>query len=137
MRWCAPPSRAFAAVGLRRSAEAPPRCILRCRSWARGALLTRCFGAQTDLAHDSVHAAQRAAEKEAACAAEAKKPVSGRLLDSGAAKAKADKTDEPPKPTLNSRVHHHNPDCAPPRAARPWRTHARVGSDAARCARSV
>ena len=81
-----------------------------------------------------MHAAQRAAEKEAARAAEAKKPVSGRLLDSGAAKAKADKTDEPPKPTLNSRVHHHNPDCAPPRAARPCWLHARVGSDAARCA---
>ena len=59
-----------------------------------------------------------AAKEEAARAAEAKKTVSGRLLDAGAAKAAADKTDEPPKPTINTRVHHHNPDCAPPRAAR-------------------
>ena len=81
----------------------------------RRAHLTRRGGAQTDLAHDSVHAAQRAAEKEAARAAEAKKAtVSGRLLDAGAAKAgaKADKADEPLRPTLNTRVHHHNPDGA-------------------------
>lgn len=74
--------------------------------------LTRAM--QTDLAHDSVHAAQRAAEKEAEKAAEAKrKSVSGRLLDAGVAKGTAkDKTDEPPRPTLNAHVHRHNPDGA-------------------------
>ena len=79
-------------------------------------LILRAASPQTDLAHDSVHAAQRAAEKEAAKAAEEKrKAVSGRLLDAGVAKAgakDAKATDEPPRPTLNSHVHHHNPDGA-------------------------
>ena len=73
---------------------------------------------QTDLAHDSVHAAQRAAEKEAAKkAAEAKKAaVPGRLLDSGVAKASdaKDTAEVPLRPTMNSHVHRHNPDGAPP-----------------------
>ena len=60
-----------------------------------------------------MHAAQRAAEKVASKADEAKRKVSGRLLDSGVAKAgAAGKTDEPPRPTVNTRVHHHNPDGA-------------------------
>lgn len=60
-----------------------------------------------------MHAAQRAAER--AAAPEAKpKAVSGRLLDAGiiASKADAESKDVAARPTLNARVHHHNPDGA-------------------------
>ena len=74
-----------------------------------------------------MHAAQRAAEKAADKAAAEKRKTSGRLLDAGVAKADAKAEEEPLRPSLNTRVHHHNPDGAR-RTGQAARS-ARVGRD--------